>query len=659
MVEGESRVLGRQRPCDILVVDELISRKHAMLKIRSGEAILTDLGSSNGSYISGARLKKQQPYKLQNYFVLGSTIFKVVPTEPECFSETWSINATELNALKRLSFFEQAQAVAKSHPVMNMAHLLYGLLATQEERLKPILDKVGSTLTANSLKHKLDHHHIFSKPHEWLNSCLKNLTLITKPSFLLITPKVREQIMAFNDHQNDWPEQMLYRILKDFHNLGVISLDLPANATAEDTMSALQEEARPITAKMTVIDPNLNVTKKKTRETVSWSADFWNQFEELLRPGNSLLLTSSAGAGKTSLLRVFAKKKARYFDFRSFFMVSRDPGDLEHYIGEIQVALTHRKWVIVDHLDYLVDHGDIGIDLLGQLGSSSAPFMGIVSRKNLSRFQKLCKSLQHYDLDFLIKPELEQCYGFLIRDFQNKAKRGLTHKAFRYLEERVIAKYPYNLGLLHEFLSLALLKLQATDPLLSKEEAEKDLDESIFEQVLVQSFATSGANSIERESLKKRREELGIAPTSTSSSGLRERAILKNVENLIQEYARNLWKVEIEYSDGSKQLDDQIHLTRDQKLEELGKQLGIIFTLQQESFQKWYQQFIYEMEPGNIEQDVGSVRQYKQLWQTYRKRMDKMTPDLVQDLYNRLCGELLERALYQPTSKLPPLDEGV
>jgi hypothetical protein len=50
--EGQNTV-GSDSSCDIVITDSTISAKHASLRYKEGKFILTDLDSTNGSYLNG------------------------------------------------------------------------------------------------------------------------------------------------------------------------------------------------------------------------------------------------------------------------------------------------------------------------------------------------------------------------------------------------------------------------------------------------------------------------------------------------------------------------------------------------------------------------------------------------------------------------------
>jgi S1-C subfamily serine protease len=58
LVEGEHFVAGRDDDCDLVLRDARVSRRHAALKtLADGRAMLQDLGSSNGTFVNGARVE--------------------------------------------------------------------------------------------------------------------------------------------------------------------------------------------------------------------------------------------------------------------------------------------------------------------------------------------------------------------------------------------------------------------------------------------------------------------------------------------------------------------------------------------------------------------------------------------------------------------------
>ncbi|MDO7786188.1 DUF3662 and FHA domain-containing protein [Desulforamulus aquiferis] len=71
---GDYRVvMGRRDSCDIVLLDSSISRRHAQLEPAGGRYWLTDLGSTNGTYLNGLLVEKVE-LTSGDVISLGSTV---------------------------------------------------------------------------------------------------------------------------------------------------------------------------------------------------------------------------------------------------------------------------------------------------------------------------------------------------------------------------------------------------------------------------------------------------------------------------------------------------------------------------------------------------------------------------------------------------------
>ncbi|MDH3689171.1 MAG: GGDEF domain-containing protein [Gammaproteobacteria bacterium] len=60
LVAGQIALIGRADDADVRIDDHRVSRKHASVTCSNGDVILEDLGSSNGTFVNGIRIEKQQ-----------------------------------------------------------------------------------------------------------------------------------------------------------------------------------------------------------------------------------------------------------------------------------------------------------------------------------------------------------------------------------------------------------------------------------------------------------------------------------------------------------------------------------------------------------------------------------------------------------------------
>ncbi|MBM4364545.1 MAG: DUF4388 domain-containing protein [Deltaproteobacteria bacterium] len=76
--EGRPIVVGRSSELDMVLVEEMVSRKHARIELRDGWIQIEDLGSTNGTFVNGERIVKGH-LKEGDRVLIGSNILRVLP----------------------------------------------------------------------------------------------------------------------------------------------------------------------------------------------------------------------------------------------------------------------------------------------------------------------------------------------------------------------------------------------------------------------------------------------------------------------------------------------------------------------------------------------------------------------------------------------------
>jgi hypothetical protein len=71
-------VLGRDSDVELVLSEDLVSRRHAELAVKEGEVMLRDLGSTNGTFVNGQRVKKVK-LAVGDRVLVGSSLMKLVP----------------------------------------------------------------------------------------------------------------------------------------------------------------------------------------------------------------------------------------------------------------------------------------------------------------------------------------------------------------------------------------------------------------------------------------------------------------------------------------------------------------------------------------------------------------------------------------------------
>jgi pSer/pThr/pTyr-binding forkhead associated (FHA) protein len=81
-ITKEEFLIGRGGDCDLRLRVSAISRHHCLLRIRGGEATLTDLGSANGTFVNGQRVRSQVALRHGDDIGLGDFHFELELSGP-------------------------------------------------------------------------------------------------------------------------------------------------------------------------------------------------------------------------------------------------------------------------------------------------------------------------------------------------------------------------------------------------------------------------------------------------------------------------------------------------------------------------------------------------------------------------------------------------
>jgi len=75
-LENRETIIGRAADCDISIKDSRISRHHLQIALEGGQAIIEDLGSTNGTFVNGERVAKHVLQNGDQVHISSDTLFK-------------------------------------------------------------------------------------------------------------------------------------------------------------------------------------------------------------------------------------------------------------------------------------------------------------------------------------------------------------------------------------------------------------------------------------------------------------------------------------------------------------------------------------------------------------------------------------------------------
>src|SRR5438309_3875470 len=77
LADSGELVIGRSSELDLVLIEDMVSRKHAQLTLAAGRITIADLGSTNGTFVNGEKVRRAQ-LKEGDRILIGTSIFKLV-----------------------------------------------------------------------------------------------------------------------------------------------------------------------------------------------------------------------------------------------------------------------------------------------------------------------------------------------------------------------------------------------------------------------------------------------------------------------------------------------------------------------------------------------------------------------------------------------------
>jgi diguanylate cyclase (GGDEF)-like protein len=75
-LERPTTVIGRSSSCDVQVDQDSVSRNHAKIELEEQRAVVSDMGSTNGTFVNDEAVERPTPLRNGDLIKIGRTIFK-------------------------------------------------------------------------------------------------------------------------------------------------------------------------------------------------------------------------------------------------------------------------------------------------------------------------------------------------------------------------------------------------------------------------------------------------------------------------------------------------------------------------------------------------------------------------------------------------------
>src|SRR5580693_9155048 len=120
IVPDRQIVVGRSSELDMVLVEDMVSRKHARITMQADQIWIEDLGSTNGTFVNGEKIKRAH-LKEGDRVLIGTSILKVIASEGRTDGNDARVQLESVAAARRTS---QARTMSGSIEEVPLPDLL-------------------------------------------------------------------------------------------------------------------------------------------------------------------------------------------------------------------------------------------------------------------------------------------------------------------------------------------------------------------------------------------------------------------------------------------------------------------------------------------------------------------------------------------------------
>ena len=117
-------VIGRSSELDMVLVEDMVSRKHAKISTQAGQILIQDLGSTNGTFVNGEKISGRAQLSEGDRILVGTSIIKVVAVEGAALDEAEARRQLEAGANRQMTSGRPMSGVIEEIPLPDLLQLL-------------------------------------------------------------------------------------------------------------------------------------------------------------------------------------------------------------------------------------------------------------------------------------------------------------------------------------------------------------------------------------------------------------------------------------------------------------------------------------------------------------------------------------------------------
>ena len=227
--EGEEVVVGRSSDLDMVLVEEMVSRKHAVFRLAGGVLTVEDQGSTNGTFVNGERIEKATLNE-GDRVLIGTSILRVVgsdATSPVEGRRSLLDNATQKAVRPRTNELPASQEPPRMSGSLEEIPLpdLMQLFSTSKKSGVLVLRNAESTGRLYLDLGRIRHAEINTSPELTPVKAVYRLLNFTRGQFALDPPEDR----SFAEPLDLSATEVLMEGFRQLDELGTLRERLPAH----------------------------------------------------------------------------------------------------------------------------------------------------------------------------------------------------------------------------------------------------------------------------------------------------------------------------------------------------------------------------------------------------------------------------------------------